>query len=72
MTSRHRARYASTAASRLRRAKGPIRLTTTLYDVAAALQAVTEPDQDQLAVAVLVDWVRSGRLTAAGDLTLTG
>ena len=60
-----------TVASRLGATKAPARLTTTLYDVVAALQTVTEPDQDHLAVAVIVHWFRTGRLTSVGDITLT-
>lgn len=70
MTSRRRSRHVPTAASRLRGTQAPIRLTTTLYDVMAALQTVTEPDQDNLAIAVILHWFRTGRLTFGGDITL--
>jgi hypothetical protein len=40
--------------ARLVAAKAPTRLTTTLYDVMAALQSVMEPDEDNLVVEVVM------------------
>jgi hypothetical protein len=54
----------------LRPVEAPARLTTTLYDVIAALQTVVEPDEDGLVVAVIVRWLRSGRLTFVRDVTM--
>jgi hypothetical protein len=42
------------------------RLTTTLYDVSAAIQAVLSPDDRALVVATVVDRLRCGRLTWLG------
>jgi hypothetical protein len=50
-------------------AAGPTQLNTTLYDVISGLQAALEPDKDNLVVAVIVHWLRSGRLTLARSLT---
>ena len=41
----------------------PTRLTTTLYDVLAALQDVAPADEDTQMVATVVRWIRTGRLT---------
>ena len=38
------------------------RVTTTLYDVMAALQTVVESEADAVVVAIVADWLRSGRL----------
>jgi hypothetical protein len=46
----------------LRATAGLTRLSTTLSDMIAVLQTVVEPDQDNLVVAVVVHWLRSGRL----------
>jgi hypothetical protein len=51
-------------------AEAPARLTTTLYDVIAALQSVVEPDEDGLVVAVVGHWLRSRRITRVGDATV--
>ena len=39
----------------------PTRVTTTLYDVIAALQSVVEPEEDDVVVAIVAAWLRSGR-----------
>ena len=36
------------------------RVTTTLYDVLAALQTVVEPEEDDVVVAIVAAWLRSG------------
>lgn len=36
--------------------------TTTLYDVMAALQTVVGPEGDDIIVAVVAEWLQSGRL----------
>jgi hypothetical protein len=51
-------------------AKALLRLRTTLYDVMAALQTVVEPDEDDLVVAVIVHWLRSGHITFVRDVTV--
>lgn len=43
----------------------PAHVTTTLYEVITTLQSVAEPDADDLVVGVVVQWLRSGRLTAS-------
>ena len=45
------------------RAVTPSCLTTTLYDLIAALQEVVGPDNDALVVATVEHLLRSGRLT---------
>ena len=47
---------------RAQHGRGPTQVTTTLYDVMAALQTVVEPEEDDLVVAIVTDWFRSGRL----------
>ena len=44
----------------------PSCLTTTLYDVIAAMQDGLNPDDDALVVATVVHLLRSGRLTWLG------
>ena len=46
------------------------RMTTTLYDVLAALQTVVEPEDDDLVVAIVAEWLRSGRLRVCEDATI--
>jgi hypothetical protein len=48
----------------------PTRVTTTLYDVIAALQTVVAPEEDHLVVAIVADWLRSGRLRFPEDATI--
>jgi hypothetical protein len=48
-------------------AVAPTRVTTTLYNVMAALQAVVEPEDDALVVAMVAAWLRSGRLHVLED-----
>lgn len=43
--------------------QAPAALTTTLYDLIAALQEAAGPDEDALVVAAVVDLMRSRRLT---------
>jgi hypothetical protein len=45
-------------------------VTTTLYDVMAALQTVVEPEDDDLVVAIVTEWLRSGRLRVCEDATI--
>jgi hypothetical protein len=51
-------------------AVAPTRVTTTLYDVMAALQTVVEPEEDDLVVAIVAAWLRSGRLRVPEDATI--
>ena len=48
----------------------PTRVTTTLYDVFAALQTVVEPEEDDVVVAIVAAWLRSGRLRFPQDVTI--
>jgi hypothetical protein len=48
----------------------PTRVTTTLYDVMAALQAVVGPEEDAVVVAIVAAWLRSGRLRFPEDATI--
>ena len=50
-----------------RTAVAPTRVTTTLYDVMAALQSVVEPEEDEVVVAIVAAWLRSGRLRVPED-----
>jgi hypothetical protein len=45
----------------------PPRLTTTLYDLLAALHEVVGPEEDALVVATVQHLLQSGRLTWCGD-----
>jgi hypothetical protein len=40
----------------------PATITTTLYDLIAALQEVVEPGEDRLVVATVVSMLRAGRI----------
>ena len=51
-------------------AVAPTRVTTTLYDVMAALQTVVEPEEDDVVVAIVAAWLRSGRLRVPEDATI--
>ena len=44
-------------------AAAPIGLKTALYDVMAVLQSGIEPDEVDLVVAIVVRWLRTGRIT---------
>ena len=46
-------------------------ITTTLYDVIAALQSVVAPEDDALVVTIVADWLRSGRLRLPRAIALT-
>jgi len=48
----------------------PARVTTTLYDVIATLQSVMAPEDDDLVIALVADWLRSGRLRFPEDATM--
>jgi hypothetical protein len=47
------------------------RVTTTLYDVMAALQTVVELEEDDVVVAIVAAWLRSGRLCVLEDTIIT-
>jgi hypothetical protein len=51
----------------MQRAATPSCLTTTLYDLMAAIQAEVDPNDDALVVATVVHLLRSGRLTWLGQ-----
>jgi hypothetical protein len=38
-------------------------VTTTLYELLAALQTAGEPDEDKLIVALVARWIRTGQIT---------
>ena len=50
--------------------EAPTRVTTTLYDVMAALQSVVEPEEEDVVVAIVAAWLRSGRLRLPEDTTI--
>jgi len=50
--------------------EAPTRVTTTLYDIIAALQSVVEPEEDDVVVAIVAAWCRSGRLRLPEDATI--
>ena len=50
--------------------EAPTRVTTTLYDVMAALQTVVEPEDDALVAAIVTAWFRSGCLSVLEDATI--
>ena len=64
----HRSEIYSTPAISMDEA--PTRVTTTLYDVIAALQSVVEPEEDAVVVAIVAAWLRSGRLRWPEDATI--
>jgi hypothetical protein len=64
----HRSERDSTPA--ISTAETPTRVTTTLYDVMAALQSVVEPEEDAVVVAIVAAWLRSGRLRLPEDATI--
>ena len=50
--------------------EAPPRVPTTLYEVIAVLQDVVEPDEDDLVIAIVADWLRSGRLRFPDDVII--
>jgi hypothetical protein len=42
-------------------------LTTTLYDLMAALHDVVAPHEDNLVIAIVANWLRTGRVTLLGE-----
>jgi hypothetical protein len=50
--------------------EAPPRVPTTPYEVITALQAVVEPTEDDLVVAIVADWLRSGRLRFPNNVTI--
>ena len=56
----------ATGAMGMQRAETPSCLTTTFYDLIAALQDVVGPDEDALVVATVVHLLRAGQLTWCG------
>ena len=48
-------------------ADAPTCLTTTLYDLMAALHDVVAPHEDALVVALVALWLRTGRITFRGE-----
>lgn len=47
----------------------PSHITTTLYDLITAIHTVTEWDEDELVVALVTHWMRTGRLTLADAIS---
>jgi hypothetical protein len=66
MTPRHGQRGPVSQSATVR----PGKVQTTLYDVMAALQSVTEPTEDAVVIAVMMHWLRSGRLTRQSQATV--
>ena len=54
----------------IQRAETPSCLTTTLYDLIAALQDIVGPDEDAMVMATVVHLLRAGRLTWCGGSVL--
>ena len=50
--------------------EAPTRVTTTLYDVIAVLKTLVEPEDDDLVVAIVADWLHSGRLCFPANATI--
>jgi hypothetical protein len=50
----------------------PATITTTLYDLIAALQEVVDPGEEALVVATVVSMLRAGRLTWHGNTVALG
>jgi hypothetical protein len=50
--------------------EAPSCLRTKLYDMMTALQTVVEPDADDLVVAIVVHWLRSGRISLVSEPTV--
>jgi hypothetical protein len=50
----------------------PATITTTLYDLIAALQEVVDPGEEALVVATVVSMLRAGRLTWHGSTVALG
>jgi hypothetical protein len=48
-------------------ADAPTCLTTTLYDLMAALHDVVTPHEDALVVALVAHWLRTGRIMFRGE-----
>jgi len=51
----------------VRKEETPTRITTTLYELIAALQNVVDPDADALVVATVMHLLHSGQLTFVGQ-----
>jgi hypothetical protein len=47
----------------------PLHITTTLYDLIAALQEVTALDEGELVVALVTHWLRMGRITFLNNVS---
>jgi hypothetical protein len=50
--------------------EAPTRVTTTLYDVMMALQSVVEPEEEDVVVAIVAAWLRTGRLRWPENATI--
>ena len=48
----------------------PATMTTTLYDLLAAVQSVVGPDDDALVVTTVLHMLRAGRATWRGDIVV--
>jgi hypothetical protein len=57
-------------ATGLTAAKAQPCIKSTLYDVMTCLQTVVDPTEDDMVVAIVVEWLRSGRITLAGRPTV--
>jgi hypothetical protein len=63
-------RQGQTGEAWLTTADAPSCLRTTLYDVMTALQTAVEPDEDNLVVAIVAYWLRSGRIALVRERTV--
>jgi len=52
-------------------AKAPASITTTLYDLIAAIQTMVRPEHDDLVVATIVHLLRTGQLTCRGETVMS-
>lgn len=61
-----------TAGEMVMEANTPATLTTTLYDLIAAVQDVVDPHNDTLVVATVQHMLRAGRATWGSDVVACG
>ena len=52
-------------------AKAPASITTTLYDLIAAIQTMVRPEHDDLVVATIVHLLRTGQITCRGETVMS-
>ena len=52
-------------------AKAPASITTTLYDLIAAIQTMVRPEHDDLVVATMVHLLRTGQITCREETVMS-